>query len=238
MIRPDRRGWLAGAGAFAIAGRTMAQAPAPAQYDYLFLDIAADPGGRPRAGFTAFLSKTGRATVQAAGGELLAVFGPALGWKSSEVAAMVSWPEAAPGREASIQALSRAPSVRSARRERLAATARPRPGERPPAGGIYVHRWFAVAPDSVAEVVALSVEGWRDYEGQFDTQIYGLFEAARSARDRRDGVTRLLLITHYRDHAAWEESRDPSAAARVAFNRRQKLVLGSWAASTRLLPAS
>lgn len=220
----DRRTWLAGAGAL-VAGA----APAPSGlYDYLFLDLA---GGRDA--FAADLAAA-RPAIAAAGGEILAIFIPALGWKSDQRAVLVGWQADIPARAAALRGITAAPSVIASAPDRLAATARPHPGDKVPAGGIFVHRWFVIDPKDVDELVRLSVIGWKDYEGQFDTRIYGLFEAARTAADRKAGVTRMLLITRYRDHGAWEESRDPSAASRTAFNQRQKLLKGGWAASTRL----
>jgi hypothetical protein len=121
-------------------------------------------------------------------------------------------------------------------RAELKPTERPGPTDRPQPGGIYVHRWFVVESRSVPEFLALSVEGWRDFEVRFDTKIFGLFTAERSANDRQSGVTRLLLITRYGSHGVWEASRDPSTAAMAAFAKRQALTRDSWAASTLFVP--
>ncbi len=202
-------------------------------YDYLMLDLDGPAGA---AGPQAFARQvTARTTsLASAGGEVLGLFTPQLGWSARQAALLVGWRPDAVGRDAEIERLRTLPGVRKAERTPLAATARPAAGDRPKPGGIYVHRWFVIGADDLDEVVALSVEGWRDFEARFDTNIYGLFAAERSAADMSAGVTRLLLLTRYRDHGVWETSRDPSTAAMAAFMRRQKLTRDTWAASTLL----
>jgi hypothetical protein len=149
---------------------------------------------------------------------------------------LVRWSPEAKGRDREVVALMRDKTVRSGQRAGLSATMRPAVTDRPRAGGIYVHRWFVVETKSVPEFLTLSSEGWRDFEARFDTQIFGLFTAERSANDRQSGVTRLLLITRYGSHGVWEASRDPSTAAMAAFAKRQALTRDSWAASTLFIP--
>ena len=86
------------------------------------------------------------------------------------------------------------------------------------------------------EFLTLSTEGWRDFETRFDAHIFGLFTAERSSLDRQKGVTRLLLLTRYKDHGVWEASRDPSTAAMQAFQRRSAITKDTWNASTLLVP--
>ncbi|MBU1375019.1 MAG: hypothetical protein KKE02_18390 [Alphaproteobacteria bacterium] len=233
----DRRRWLAGAGAAALAPAlipNMAKAAgATRMYDYLFLDLEA-PAGTPPSKAYADQVRARAAGIAAAGGEVLGLFTPQLGWHARQAALLVGWKPDAPGREEEIDALQKLGAVGKVERHRLAATARPAATDRPKPGGIYVHRWFVIGAEDQAEVVALSVEGWRDFEARFDTNIFGLFAAERSAADKAAGVTRLLLTTRYKDHGVWETSRDPSTAAMAAFARRQKLTRDTWAASTLL----
>ena len=93
-----------------------------------------------------------------------------------------------------------------------------------------------VEAGSVDEFVSISAEAWRDFEARFDASIYGLFIADGSDADLSEGVRRLLLLTRYRDHGVWEESRDPSTTAMGLFRRRGALTRNSWGASTLLLP--
>jgi hypothetical protein len=191
-------------------------------YDYLFFDLAQD----------AALGRTAREA--AAGGEILGLFTPQLGWHARQAALLLRWPEAAAGREAAVARLEAAPGVARVRRDRLTPTLRPGPADRPPPGGIYVHRWFVVETAAVGEFLELSGQGWRDFEARFDTQIFGLFTAEPTADEAAAGVTRLLLLTRYGGHGVWEASRDPSTEAMAAFARRRRLTRDTWAASTLL----
>lgn len=200
-------------------------------YDYLMLEL--DGAASPAQAFAQQV-KGRAARLSSAGGDVLGLFTPQLGWSARRAALLVGWRPDAVGRDTEVEGLQTLPGVRKALRTRLTATARPAAGDRPKPGGIYVHRWFVVGASDLDEVVALSLEGWRDFEARFDTNIFGLFAAERSATDVSDGVTRLLLLTRYRDHGVWETSRDPSTAAMAAFMRRQKLTRDTWAASTLL----
>ena len=202
-------------------------------YDYLFLDLEA-PAGTPPSKAFADQVRARAAGISAAGGEVLGLFTPQLGWHARQAALLVAWTPDAAGREAEMGGLQKLSGVGKVERHRLSATARPAATDRPKPGGIYVHRWFVIGADSQDEVVALSVEGWRDFEARFDTNIFGLFAAERSGADKAAGVTRLLLLTRYKDHGVWETSRDPSTDAMAAFMRRQKLTRDTWAASTLL----
>jgi len=223
----SRRAALTGLGASFWAGRAAGQAPG---YDYLFLDLA----GAPRAQFVSHLRATARPRVQTAGGEVLGLFNPQLGWSSTEAAVLVRWTAPTAGRGAALETITRAPQVASFRAESLTPTVRPAASDRPAAGGIYVHRWFEVLSPNVAEFAELSVQGWRDFETRFEAKVFGLFQAPRTAEDERKGVTRLLLLTRYASHGVWEASRDPTTEAMQTFQRRQQLTRGSRGASSLL----
>ena len=235
MTAVDRRRWLGGASALLIAPSVAKAAGTQRMYDYLFLDLDA-PAGTPPARAFADQVRARTGEIASSGGEVLGLFAPQLGWRSRQAALLLGWRSDAPDRERAVEALRTAPGVRSAQRHRSEATARPAASDRPQPGGIYVHRWFVVETAAVPEFVELSVQGWRDFEARFDTRIFGLFATERADQDRKDGVTRLLLITRYRDHGVWEASRDPSTEAMAAFARRQRLTRDSWAASTLLFP--
>jgi hypothetical protein len=229
----DRRRWIAGAGASILAPATAEAAGGAPMYDYLFLDLEA-PAGTPPAKAYADQVRARAGGIAAAGGQVLGLFTPQLGWVARQAALLVRWNAGARSRDTEMDAVTRGGPVRAARRDRLDATLRPAPADRPQPGGIYVHRWFVVGTGNVDEFLALSQQGWHDFEARFDTRIFGLFTAERTADDRRLGSTRLLLITRYRDHGVWEASRDPSTAAMAAFRRRAELTRDTWAASTLL----
>jgi hypothetical protein len=224
---PDRRGVLVALGGLTLVA-TKALAQTPVAYDYLFLDLSS--GSRPA--FVSHLKTVVKPLLDTAGGEVLGLFAPQLGWASTEAAILIRWRGARTGRAEAIAAITRAPQVGSSRMDSLTPTLRPAASDRPAPGGIYVHRWFDVTATSVAEFIELSGQGWKDFESRFATRIFGLFQTPRSAEDQRHGVTRLLLITRYDSHAVWEASRDPTTEGMAIFQRRQQLTRGSKAASS------
>ena len=232
MTELDRRSWLVGAGALALAPGAANAAEPATPYDYLFLDLADAPAGSAPARAYADAVRAKAPAITAAGGEVLGLFTPQIGWVARQAALLVRWGPAAKGRDAAVAGLMRDKTVTFAQRGRLSPTSRPATTDRPRPDGIYVHRWFVVKVADVTEFLTLSTEGWRDFETGFDTHIFGLFTAERSQLDRRDGVTRLLLITRYRDHGVWEASRAPSAATQAAFGRRSAITRDTWNAST------
>lgn len=232
----DRRAWMAGAGALAAtsAASPLRAADAGPAYDYLFLDLEDAKGMTPVRGYAEAV-KARKAQIESAGGEVLGLFTPQIGWVSRQAALLIRWSPQAKGREGEVWALMRDRAVRQAQRGKLTATTRPGAADRPEAGGIHVHRWFVVGSDDVPEFISLSAEGWADFERRFDTRIFGLFTAERTDLDRSKRQTRLLLITRYRDHGVWETSRDPSTDAMKAFRRRGELTRDTWNASTLLM---
>jgi hypothetical protein len=235
-----RRGWLGGSGAaILLAGAVLpeplhaARATETLLYDYLFLDLAAPPGVPAARGYLEAV-RTRKAEVAAAGGEVLGLFTPQIGWRAHQAALLVGWKPDASEAESVMSQLAGLEGVARARRDRLTPTARPVAGDRPLTGGIYVHRWFVIDTPALDEFVSLSTQGWRDFEVRFESRIFGLFTAAATPDEKTAGRTRLLLLTRYADHGVWEASRDPTSDAMAAFQRRQKLTHETWAASTLL----
>jgi hypothetical protein len=150
------------------------------------------------------------------GAKAVAVFAPLLGFASNQ--ALVLTDATAPS-----EAVMRAPGVVSVERHSLTPTIRPADGARPAAMGIYVHNWFTIDATGFDEFVKLSGEAWPDFEGHFETKIFGLFAAQPSKDDLMEGARRLLLMTGYRDLNEWQKSRNPAETARAAFARRRDL---------------
>jgi hypothetical protein len=202
-------------------------------YDYLFFDTAtgASPFPRPVPTIKPLLEKLLLDTP----GEVLGVFAPQLGWTGTQAAVLLRWPGDSEARARALAVLTSAPAMKSVIHDVLTPTVRPSPGAVPHPGGVYVHRWFVIEASAVEEFAALSQEGWLDFEDRFDANIYGLFAAERTDEDRRDGASRLLLLTRYGDHGVWEASRDPATVAMQTFARRQALTRVSWAASSLLV---
>jgi len=240
MAEPNRRQWLSGAGALVAAPTLMGAGSAlaagegtgPSLYDYVFFELA--PGSPPYRRPAPTLGPILHGALQTTHGKNLGLFVPQLGWSTLQAAALLAWPDD-DGRAAAVDKLRTAPDMTSVRTHRLVATARPAKDSVPLPGGIYVHRWFVIDAAATQEFVALSVQGWVDFENRFDARIFGLFADERSAEDLRQGVVRLFLLTRYRDHGVWQASRDPTTEAMKAFARRQALTHVSWAASTLLI---
>jgi hypothetical protein len=191
-------------------------------YEYLFLEIAGGAAGR-----TAFIMG-----LVGAPQEVLGVFGAQLGWQGSEVAVVIErtpdWPPVI------ANAIEGAKQVTSRMRRVMKPTLRPAAGDRMTPGGVWVHRIFNIQTRDLDEFVALSAEGWADFETRFEAKVFGLFEVTYP--EARPAELELLLITRYASHAEWEASRDPSTAAMRTFARRAALTLRTRAASCLLLP--
>jgi hypothetical protein len=164
---------------------------------------------------------------EALGAKAVAVFAPLLGFASNQALVLTVG-------DASTEAVMRAPGVVSAERHRLTPTIRPADGAKPAAMGVYVHNWFTIDAAGFDEFVKLSGEAWPDFEGHFETKIFGLFAAQPSKDDLMEGARRLLLMTGYKDLNEWQRSRNPAETARNAFARRRDLTRVSLARATVL----
>ncbi|HEY4942081.1 MAG TPA: hypothetical protein VII56_11705 [Rhizomicrobium sp.] len=198
----------------------------PAHYDYLSfkLERAAWPA------FAAHVRTAAAPAIAASGGEMLGLFQGQLGFASDEAVVLLRWPSRDRLRE-----LDQAPGVVTVHPEVLTPTVRPADTSVPKTGGIYVHRWFSVDADSVADFIALSNKAWENFESSYDTEIFGLFTAERTAQDLRDGAGRLLLLTYYASHGVWEASRDQTRDAQGLFVKRHALTRSTIGRSSLLL---
>jgi hypothetical protein len=112
----------------------------------------------------------------------------------------------------------------------LSPTVRPTEHATRTKAGIYVFRWFDVYNRDVDEIVKLSDEAWISFEGDFDSEVQGLF--AENDRSREQG--KMLLLTWYRDLSVWETSRKPSPEAKERFLKRHSLTIETTAIATQL----
>ena len=191
-----------------------------AEYNYLSVTLE-----RGRPAWAAFAAHT-----RAADGEMLGVFQGQLGFASNEAVVLLRGANAD-----SRHAVGQAPGVAGVRAETLTPTVRPAEGAVLRQGGIYVHRWFTVDAQSVDDFVALSNKAWENFEGSYDTEIFGLFTAERSHEDLRDGAGRLLLLTWYASHGVWEASRDQTRDPQGLFARRHALTRTTIGRSSTLV---
>ena len=202
----------------------------PAHYDYLNFTLAR--GRKAWADFAAHVRGAAPAIADA-GGEVLGLFQGQLGFASNEAVILLRWPTATRDR---LRELDTAPGVVAMHPQKLTPTVRPADGKRLKSGGIYVHRWFAVDADSVADFVALSNRAWENFEGSYDTEIFGLFTAETTAEDLRDSVGRLLLLTYYASHGVWETSRDQTRDPAGLFAKRHELTRSTIGRSSLTVP--
>jgi hypothetical protein len=98
-----------------------------------------------------------------------------------------------------------------------------------------VHRWFSVDADSVADFISLSNRAWENFESSYQTEIFGLFTAERTARDVQAGAGRLLLLTYYASHGVWEQSRDQTRDPNGLFAQRHALTRSTIGRSSILV---
>jgi hypothetical protein len=188
----------------------------PAHYDYLTFTM--ERGGLAK--FSGHIRAVAAPAIAKSGGEVLGLFQGQLGFASNEAVVLLRWPDAGHDR---LRELDQAPGVARVHPEILTPTVRPSDSAVPRKGGIYVHRWFTVDADNVADFVALSNRAWTNFEGSYETEIFGLFTAERTAQDLRDGAGRLLLLTYYASHGVWEASRDQTRDPQGLFVKRAAL---------------
>ena len=95
---------------------------------------------------------------------------------------------------------------------------------------IYVFRFWTLPGSHLAPLIALSEKAWETFEGDFDTEVKALFRQSTKAHQET-----ALLITWYKNFAAWEASRQPDPAAAGYFKERQRLIDQAFPIATRLL---
>ena len=198
-------------------------------YEYRSLELA-----RGRAAWTALathIRDSARNAVAKAGGELLGLFSPQLGFASNEAAVLTRWRSGV--RDAPSAFVL--PEVVCSLRETLTPTVRPLDGQNLRTGGIYVHRWFTIDSERTAEFIDLSNRAWGNFEGAYDTEIFGLFTAEANEEDTRTSAQRLLLLTWYRDHGVWEASREQPREANSLFAQRHVLTRSTIGRSSTVM---
>ncbi len=202
----------------------------PAHYDYLSFTLE-----RGRAALSAFVTHVrdvAAPAIVAANAQVLGIFQGQLGFASNE--AVVLLRSTAPLRDR-LRELDAAPGVVRMHPELLTPTVRPSDKAVLKQGGIYVHRWFSVDADSVADFISLSNRAWERFEGSYETEIFGLFTAERTTGDVREGTGRLLLLTYYAGHGVWEQSRDQTRDPGGLFAQRHALTRSTIARSSILV---
>ena len=186
---------------------------------YAYLTVGLQRGRAAWQAFANHVTGPGAAAANGAGGELVGLFSPQLGFASNQAVILLRWPAG----EAGVEKLVGTDAVVISQIDVLTPTLRPREGQSLRDGGIYVHRWFTVDGDRVADFVDLSGRAWTNFEGAYDTEIFGLFTAAATAEDEALGQGRLLLLTWYASHGVWEASREQTVDPEGLFVKRNAL---------------
>jgi hypothetical protein len=202
----------------------------PAHYDYLTFTLER---GRPAwSAFVTHMRDLAAPAIAAANAEILGIFQAQLGFASNEAIVLLRSKSSMRDR---LRELDSAPGVGTMHPELLTPTVRPSDSDVLKVGGIYVHRWFSVDADSVADFISLSNRAWENFEGTYQTEIFGLFTAERTVRDVQDGAGRLLLLTYYQSHGVWEESRDQTRDPNGLFVQRHALTRSTIGRSSILV---
>jgi len=201
-----------------------------AHYDYLGFTL--ERGRAAWVAFTAHIRDSATPAIAEAGGEVLGLFQGQLGFSSNEAVLLLRWPSASRDR---LREVDRAPGVFTMHPEMLVPTVRPGDKDMLRKGGMTVHRWFTVDADQVDDFVSLSNRAWTNFEGSYQTQIFGLFTAERTAQDLREGAGRLLLLTYYASYGAWEESREQTRDPNGLFVQRHALTRSTIGRSSVLV---
>jgi hypothetical protein len=169
------------------------------------------------------------------GGRHFALWSPHFGLAMNDLVLMLVWPDSAASDPTGIvdTSLSRLKTVSTVNTRAFEPTIRPT-GDAPLVKkGLYIHRWMEMKTENFEEAIALSGEAWVSFEKQFDTRPMGLFRE----KEETDGMRYLLLVTWYRDFAAWETSRNmkktPEALKR--FIRRHEMTRKNFAYAMNLM---
>jgi len=176
------------------------------------------------------LRRQGLAKLRDIGGNPYGLWAPQFGLPSDTCVVMTHWPEPADAMTRVVETLGGVDGVVAVDCHLLAPTVRPVTADPPHKAGVYVHRWFRVAPDDVDEVAALSASAWQSFEATFEAQVIGLF---RKRDDDAEDAT-MMLLNWYPSLAAWEGSRDVPSDPRAweLFHRRRALTKKTWAITT------
>lgn len=165
------------------------------------------------------------AACRKAGLQPWGLFSGLLGLRTDELFAIAASQDAPPG----WPLLAGAEAVE---RRELLPTARPVAPDSLTRPGVYVLRFFEIAPGDVDRFVELSVEAWNTFEhaNDYRAEPVGLF------RQDLDGSSiMMLLVTWYDTLTSWERSRSPAPAARENFAHRARLTRYALPIATRLV---
>ena len=172
--------------------------------------------------------------IDEAGGKMYGVWFPYFGLPVNSAVLMHLWPDELLNDAAGIteETLQTFGNIAEVDTRLFLPTARPLDENPPRDKGMYVHRWFEFNTSDVPEAVELSEKAWETFEDSFDSNIIGLFVE----QPDNEGVANLLLLTWYKNFAAWEDSRNQEKDPKSweIFSRRHQLTRRGLAYATGL----
>ncbi len=197
------------------------------------------PGGR------------GRRAARRGGRLLYGIWRSQIGRPRDELQAISVWPKTVTAAAAEQALLARDPDVRTVRSEAMTPTLRPTDTTPPTRQGNYAFRWFATPEPHWPEFLDLCAAAWPGFEGAYDSQVVGLWQATGDRTGKADdeasgagrfGGVRSLLLTRRPNLAMWERSKLPEGAAeaqvREKLSRRYDLCDWTVVSTATLLTAA
>jgi DNA-binding FadR family transcriptional regulator len=203
------------------------------EYDYLFLRFR--DGLSHVTSFVDYLSSGEVEHLRNAGGEVIGVFAPKIGWSGNQAAMLIRWSVGGAHRAAALARLQKAPNLVSIERRRLSLATPLALNTELPQGGIFGLRWCDVAVDAVESIATTWAAGWPRFEAQFGMRVFGLFRAETAAPDRVQGIAHLLLINWYPSLSALQAVLDDPLTTSVFTERTERYILNSTPAVANLV---
>ena len=167
-------------------------------FDYRLVTVAS----RRWPGAADAIMTTGRANVEAAGGQFYGLWTGIIGFARDEGVLMTIWPDEDSARAHGAVGVD-VPNVQSSFGHVLHSTVRPVSNAPPSGPGVYAHRWFDIGASDWPEFLALSDRAWPHMEAAYDVNIIGFWRSA----EVREPQAKVLLMTRYADLSVWEASR-------------------------------
>ncbi len=148
---------------------------------------------------------------------------PFAGLSGTQLALMLSWPEAGVSAEVLDAAITALDGVAAVHTRTLVPLYLAEGLHVPTGQGFYVHREERYEPADVGEAVRLSEEAWETWEPAWGTRVTGLYRERPDSSDQ----ARLLRIVWYPSHQRWIETRefDRDPESRERFIARRQLQL-------------
>lgn len=202
-------------------------------YEYRFIRVRQNTWDEVEQ---AILSQ-GAEAVAKAGGQIYGVWAGQIGLSANQGIVVTVWADLQSAKRHGGEAIAGISAVSTSEALYMEPTTRPSDPAPPQGPGMFAHRIFEVRRDDADRFIELSDYAWPQFEYVFGTRIFALWR--ETGHDR--AMDRLILLTRYNDHAAWEASRywrpDPNPTATDAlerFRERRAITVDTVVYTTRL----